>query len=261
MKVQILSDLHVDFKENYKYFSDRCIKRADTLIVAGDIHPHKRMDEHGAYVWSDKRETFINEELLPRWKNVIVIPGNHEFYGSTVDDEWFGKQLKVYENDKGNKVHYCNNHVLQIDGVYFVCSTLWSHIGHSNSYAVKQGLNDYRMISGLTIDRMNEIHQANKDFLVEALTEIPDGKRCVFITHHVPSFHLIHPRWRGNSLNEAFSADMDTFIMMNSSKISYWVHGHSHDYLNEYIDRTKFIRNPMGYPAERHGDMDMVIDI
>lgn len=261
MKVQVLSDLHVDFKENYKYFCNRCIKRADTLIIAGDIHPHKRLEVNGEYVWDDTRETFIKEHLLPKWKNVIIIPGNHELYGSTVDDEWFGSQLKVYENDAGHKVHYCNNHVLQLEGQYFVCSTLWSHIGVHNEYTIRRGLNDYKMINELTVSRINDIHQANRDFLVEALNEIPKGKRAVLITHHVPSYDLISERWRGHSLNEGFCADMDTYIMMHSNKISHWIHGHSHDVANKYIVDTRFIRNPMGYPGERHADMDLVVDL
>ncbi|MCX4026143.1 metallophosphoesterase [Spartinivicinus marinus] len=60
MKVQILSDLHVEFKY-YQYES--C--DADVVVLAGDIHTK----EHGVD-WAAKNITD---------KPVIYILGNHEF--------------------------------------------------------------------------------------------------------------------------------------------------------------------------------------
>jgi len=251
MKIQILSDLHVDHKKNYDLFNNRFHARADTLIIAGDIHPHN----------SENYDTFIKNCLLPKWKNVIIIPGNHEFYGSTFDDEKFGHFIKLYENSDGHKVHYCNNHILEIEDTQFICSTLWSHIGLSNVYKIQHMLNDYHEIRGLTVDIVNEIHMINKNFLIDSLLQVPNEKRCIVVTHHVPSFNLISPRWRSDDLNEAFSADLDTIIMTYSDKISHWIHGHSHDSIDKILDGVRFIRNPMGYPREQSGDMDLVIDI
>jgi len=76
MKLQVLSDLHTDHQKNFGYFANRCHPRADTLVIAGDIHPH-----HGPTF-----ENFILRRLLPKWKNILIIPGNHEFYGSTSDE-------------------------------------------------------------------------------------------------------------------------------------------------------------------------------
>ena len=256
MKIQILSDLHVDFQQNYGKFTNRCHPRADTLVIAGDVHPHK-----DGSTWNAVHEKFITTRLLPKWKNVILIPGNHEFYGGNANDEMFGRCMKVYENSDGHKVYYCNNHTIELEGVYFICSTLWSHIGFDRAYHVQHSMNDYRMVKGLTVDMINDIHIKNRQFLSDALQKIPKGKRCIIVTHHIPSFNLISQRWRSNDLNDAFSADMDTFIMMNSDKISYWVHGHSHDYCDQILDGVHFIRNPMGYPREEGGDMDLVVNI
>jgi Icc-related predicted phosphoesterase len=251
MKIQILSDQHLEFEKNQNYFVNNCHSRADTLIIAGDFCNHN----------SPIRYNYINNHVLPKWKNTIMIPGNHEFYGSHVNDEWFGVKDKIYDGGKGSKVHYLNNGVVEIDGFYFVCSTLWSWAGYDNASQVQHMMNDYREISGLTVDRLNEYHKINRDFLQDAMMSIPNGKRCVMITHHVPSFNLIGARWRGNNLNEAFSADMDTFIMMYGDKISHWIHGHSHDFLDRTLSGIRFIRNPMGYPGERDCDMDLVIEI
>lgn len=263
MKIQILSDIHVDHQKNFNYFTNRCVPRAETLVMAGDLCPHN----------SPEHYDYINSRLM-KWKNVILIPGNHEFYGSTIDDPFFGSYEKVYENSKGHKVHYVNNKVLEIDGVTYICTTLWTYIDFHHSFQIMQGMNDFYQIKGMTVDKWNEIHKENKRFLEESLDALPTGKRCIVVTHHVPSFNLISERFRGNSLNEAFSADMDVLIMSYGDKISYWIHGHSHDFLDKNIDGVRFIRNPMGYPGElthsiksnnnskgRVCDMDLVISV
>lgn len=250
MKIQILSDQHVDFKQNFSYFSNRCMSRSDIMIVAGDLCPHN----------SSIHESYIRDNFLSKWKNTIIIPGNHEFYGSHVNDDWFGSKRQIFQNGD-NTVYYVNNEVIEIDEVYFICSTLWSHIGYEKASQIQYMMNDYRQIQGLTVDQVNVYHEINREFLIESIESIPTGKKCVLVTHHVPSFNLISDRWRGNELNDAFSADMDTFIMKYDHKISLWIHGHSHDRIDKRLGETRFIRNPMGYPGERDCDMDLVVSI
>ena len=250
MKIQILSDQHIDFSKNFNYVINRCIPRCDTLVIAGDLCPH-----------TEGHEKFITEHILPKWKNVIIIPGNHEFYGDDIDHKYFGSIETIYENQKGNKAYYVNNKIVELNGVYFVCSTLWSHIGYENALHIKTQMNDFYKITGMTIDIYNSIYRANVHFMEDAMSKIPNGKRCVVVTHHIPSYNLVNRRWREHPTNDAFSSDMDIFIMQHESKISHWIHGHSHDYLDETHSGIRFIRNPMGYPQERDCDMDMVISV
>jgi hypothetical protein len=220
-------------------------------VIAGDFCPHV----------DPTRYNVINNKLLQDWHNVIIIPGNHEFYGSHKNDKWFGENERIFTNSYGNTCHYVNNKVVEIDGVYFVCTTLWTHIGYDKASLIQYRMNDYHQITNLNVDFVNECFQNNRQWLQEAVNNIPDGKKCVVVTHHVPTSHLIHPRWRGNDLNEAFCADLDTFIMMFGDKISHWIHGHSHDKIDRVINGIRFIRNPMGYPSERDCNMDLVIDV
>jgi len=248
MKIQILSDQHIDFKQNFSYCMNRMIPRCETLIIAGDICPHD-IYEH---------ERFIHEKILPNWKNTIIIPGNHEFWGNSSDDEFFGSKKKVWTKD-GNTCTYMNNDVVEIDGVTFIGTTLWSYIGGDKHFEIQNGMGDYTYIQGNTVDKNNQRFLDNCEFLTNAVKDL--DKKAVVITHHVPSFNLINDQYRGHSLNEAFAADMDTFIMMYGHKISHWIHGHSHDEIDRVFDGIRFIRNPMGYPQERNCNMDMVIRI
>jgi len=250
MKIQILSDQHIEFPKNFSYLINRLHPRADVLVIAGDFCPHNE----------SMRIQYIYDHILPKWKHTIMIPGNHEFWGSNFNDEWFGSKKEIYEHSNGNKCYYINNDIITLDKISFVCSTMWSYIGHINSYRVQQSLGDYHYCDGLNVDLTNRFHTANRIFFKVAMDTISNN-RCVFVTHHVPSFNLISSKWRGNDLNEAFSSDMDTFIMENEEKISHWIHGHSHDFLDKYLCGIRFIRNPMGYPRERYGDMDFTITL
>jgi predicted phosphodiesterase len=250
MKIQILSDQHIEFKKNYGYVINRMIPRADVLVIAGDFCNHTPM-----------REKFIQEHLLPKWKHIIMIPGNHDLWDDSWDHPSFGFHRQVFEKN-GNKCYYVNNQIIEIDDVSFICSTMWTHIGAVNSFSIHNSMGDYDMIDGLTVEKINEYHLLNRGFLNESMYKLTNVKtKRVIVTHHVPSFNLISPAWRNHTLNEAFAADMDTFIMMHGDDVSLWIHGHSHDCVDKYLGDIRFVRNPMGYPHERKGDMDLVISV
>lgn len=248
MKIQVLSDQHIEHKANFGHFINRCVPSADTLVIAGDLCPHV----------DPTRYSYINQHILPKWKNTIIIPGNHEFYGSTKNDEWFESKKVVYEHHNGNKCYYLNNDTVEIEGVTFVCSTLWSEISPNNHITIQNGLNDYYSIKGNTVRDTNERFKANCKYLEETVDSLDS---CVVVTHHVPSFSLVTERYRGHSLNEAFIADMDGFLDQYSHKIPLWICGHSHDFMDKMIYDTRCLRNPMGYPRERDADMDLVVEI
>ena len=63
MKIQLLSDLHLEFKDLDKSITTG----ADVIVLAGDIHK-----KANAIPW-------INENI-PTGVPVIYVLGNHEFY-------------------------------------------------------------------------------------------------------------------------------------------------------------------------------------
>ena len=70
MRVQILSDLHVEFSGNrIPPLSDD----AELIILAGDLAPvHTRRVGDVARRWAGADK-------------ILYVPGNHEFYGSEID--------------------------------------------------------------------------------------------------------------------------------------------------------------------------------
>lgn len=72
MKIQYASDLHLEFGENSKWLKDNpLIPSADILVLAGDIGylGDAIYRTHPFWDWASQN-----------YKQVIVVPGNHELY-------------------------------------------------------------------------------------------------------------------------------------------------------------------------------------
>ena len=82
------------------------------------------------------------------------------------------------------------------------------------------------------------------DFLQEACTTAKAPNR-VIVTHHVPSFQLSSPDFKGSRINGAFVSDEDVFI--KNCGADYWIYGHSHRNIDRLIGKTKCVSNQLGY--------------
>jgi hypothetical protein len=68
-------------------------------------------------------------------------------------------------------------------------------------------------------------------------------------THHVPSYLLTDPMFKGSTINGAFTVELFDFIA--DSPIEYWVYGHSHRNIDGIIGNTKCVSNQLGYVSHR----------
>ena len=108
MRVQIVSDIHLDEEKGYNVRN--CVRNdfnADVIVIAGDIaHGYY----HNAYEQDKKKivEGTMNY-FRKNWKKVVVSYGNHDFYHGTLPNNYFG-------------------HVQIINDVFFVCSPMFSNI-------------------------------------------------------------------------------------------------------------------------------------
>jgi DNA repair exonuclease SbcCD nuclease subunit len=257
-----MSDLHADWYENYLWCRQNLAPCADVLLIAGDTFP---------YLYK-KRQQFVRNVLLSRWKTVVDIPGNHDYYGKKADWEIFDGIHEVIQVDD-NAYHYINNNFidLTINGqiIRVICSTLWSKVVN-RPIDVMRGLNDYKEIKGYTIDINNSKHEACVRFIDKILTETPAEIPCVVLTHHQPLLTFIDDTFIGNPINEAYATDLYPLINKHADKIKAWVMGHSHAYRKDILGGIQFIRNPLGYPPSvgskyflepRSFKMDTVIEI
>ena len=110
MKLQILSDLHLEFAPCQIVNTD-----ADVVILAGDIHLGDR-----GYKWAE--QNIKNKE-------VIYVLGNHEFYKEATPRLF----EKLKKETKGTNIHVLENESISIGGVKFLGCTLWTDFELLNS--------------------------------------------------------------------------------------------------------------------------------
>ncbi|UYP47539.1 hypothetical protein NEF87_003824 [Candidatus Lokiarchaeum ossiferum] len=236
MKIQIVSDLHLEFGD---YTLPQCER--DLLIVAGDVHVGK------------KAVSFLKEQL--EWSPVVYILGNHEFYEHDIETiTTFYKELHL------PGLHVLDNSGFEMDCVRFLGCTLWTDANQQNAIDiqnVKGGLNDFRLIKNgdriFTVQDSINRHLASVMWLSNELKKPYNGK-TVIITHHLPSLRSIDPKYSFSALNYAFASDLDNIIVENAPTL--WIHGHTHESANYQIGATKVICNPRGYYNEINSKFD-----
>lgn len=237
MKIQIASDLHLEFLE--KRFPDSLIVEpadADLLVIAGDIHRQ-----------AQAVEAFRNWPVP-----VVYVHGNHEPYGAhyheTVD------QLRAAS--AGTRVRYLEHEEYMQDSVRFLGCCLWTDYlllaggdEQGKQAAMKEAeicLNDHRLIEvdgGVFSPADAErLHAESRRWLQMKLDEDFPGKTVV-VTHHAPHVGSVHPRFADSILNAAFASDLSALL----GKADLWIHGHVHDSFDYDIDGTRVIANPRGY--------------
>ena len=116
MKVQYVSDLHLELIPNVRYMrSNPLVVAGDVLVLAGDVGNLCDARPSCPMFW---------EWASANYREVLVVPGNHEYFHDydllAQGDSWSREIL--------HNVHYYQNRVVRIDNVDFVLSTLWSHI-------------------------------------------------------------------------------------------------------------------------------------
>ena len=152
------------------------------------------------------------------------------------------------------------------NGVYIIGSPLWTHVDKQfKKYSIY--MNDYNYIKDFTVDDSNELYRQSYDFIknslesIQSLTEqvaeplteqvAEPLAKCIVITHHMPSFELIHKKYRNDpEMNVFFASNSDELIR---EPVNYWIYGHTHTKSTHTINGVKLMCNPKGYPSERSG--------
>jgi predicted phosphodiesterase len=233
MKLHIMSDLHLEFADFQAPETD-----AEVVILAGDIGKGERGILWARYMFPDKE--------------IIYIPGNHEFYGS--ERLTTLAALHVAADKAG--IHLLDDADVVIKGVRFLGATLWTDFklfGEQDSqYCMavgQQGLNDFRVIHEGSRGHFSpihsvELHNKSKAFLLEKLQTPFDGKTVV-VTHHLPSKQSVSERFEKNLLSACFASDLAQELL--SERVPLWIHGHTHDCFDYVENSTRVICNPRGY--------------
>lgn len=233
MSFYFVSDLHLEFNLNFKRLLNT-FPKTNMLIIAGDI----------CSVYKDKGKTLKNFliEAKIKYKEVIFVAGNHEYYGSNYKRNEVIDILKKVAQE--TETHFLQREKKIINNIEFIGCTLWSRIEDRALYQIA----DFRCGVFKLKDEYIKEFIYDSDFLRNALEEKSEYPRIV-ITHHLPTYHLIHKRFQNSINNSAFFTER--LYTFNLKGVQYWICGHTHEYGKYKKDETTLIVNPVGYKDEQ----------
>ena len=241
MKALILSDLHLEFREDYSHFIFNALPSADEIdvcLLAGDITASSK-------IYSVMKDFSYKYN----YKKVIYVPGNHEYYNSSPDE--IREILIKVEKDFKN-ISVLTNKMVQVGNTRFLGTTLW----FPETTFGKEYMNDFFSI----MDFEPWVYRQNA--LAIRFLENNLNKGDVVITHHLPTEKSIAPQYARSVLNHFFCCDIEYLI--HSKKPSIWLHGHTHTSFDYIIDDTRILCNPygyLGYETNKYCKLDRIIDI
>jgi Icc-related predicted phosphoesterase len=254
LKIRIFSDLHIDCGTDV-----RAIKPGDedVVVCAGDM-----CEGLNGALW-------LTERFSP--KPIIYVPGNHEYYNQPCIEEVDADLMTLRD------IHVLQNSSVEIDGIKFIGSTLWSN------FLLNEPEPDV-YINGATLQSMrdaekwiNDFHQINSEYgrrlsprdtvrlfgvAVKCIGEELRGSnpnKTVVVTHFAPHPKSIATRFVGDTLTPYFVNNLPEVMIQHAAL---WIHGHTHSAFDYMVGNTRVVCNPGGYRREHPGfDSNLVIEI
>jgi hypothetical protein len=118
-------------------------------------------------------------------------------------------------------------------------------------------MNDYRMIATgldavtrpLQVTNTQAWHAMDRAWLTAEIAACEEaGQPAVVLTHHMPTFELVSPKYRHyGDLNRYFASACDELIR---EPVRAWIAGHSHTGRTIHRGTITCTLNPRGYPGE-----------
>ncbi|MGP5210197.1 metallophosphoesterase [Psychrobacter alimentarius] len=248
MKLQILSDLHIDSYARQSHPIGHIPKTdADVVLVAGDTAN------------SDSGMPWLQEQAARLQVPLITIAGNHEYFNENVLD--FDEKLATWDNYnnesmQGVKILQCQH--IDIDDVRILGCTLWTDYQYKANEetmaAAKHFMRDYKQIyAGTELfspEVSIQIHAKQRQWLQQALITAKElGKKTIVMSHHSVSPLSVSEKYASLPSNAAFVSDFSEWMHKDWAPML-WVHGHTHEAFDYRIGNTRVIVNPRAYPNE-----------
>ena len=230
-QAEYISDTHLNM---WKYSTTQAMPLfpglSPTLILAGDIGDP---DEPTLYR--------ILEMVVKKYKTVIYVPGNHEFYLREPKSKktpasvlsWFQTLEKKWPT-----FHFLYRKTMVLDGVRIIGATGWTTSPRETEWAY--------MIS--------EEGRKDREFIEQALSRSKEP--CLVVTHYPPTKQVLQENFAGKITEYDYTQSLD---YMFRPPLHTWIFGHVHQIYNQEIPHSsslagagivKLLCNPFGYPQD-----------
>lgn len=239
MRIYYLSDIHNDYHASNHLLSLTGDKEA-VLVVAGDIN-------------SKGRTVRDLEEVADRWKHIIALPGNHDWWGLALHE------THKFETTADNVTILMDDWKI-IDDVCFFGGTCWHPINNPlDEMSWRFAMNDAKKIRGPHWKRLSgfDIQNAHLDtlkFIEDVKRTFPDLKK-VLVTHHALCSKSLDPRYQGEDSNRWYYSENPEIL----EGINVHIHGHIHQESDYEVYGCNVVCNPLAYSARENPDFGIRI--
>lgn len=247
MNIWYLSDLHLEYRDYKLSLTALCPPHVSALVLAGDIG-----NGIEAVEWMNRQQAGLG---IP----VIFVPGNHDYFDYERTD--LHELLAQMKASAAEGVHVLNNERLDLGGVHFLGTTLWTdylysdppgHYRREDLMRATAMYPDYDTIYFGDRKFMAEdsvaLHEKARDWLETEMMVLrdQDQRPRVVVTHFLPSPRSIDPRFQGRDTNAGFCSELPDALL---SAADVWIHGHTH-HAQEWTGPggVRVVCNPLGYP-------------
>lgn len=258
-KIRYLSDLHLEmfsmstsFRTHMNKLVPEHADDADSvLIAAGDISSS-----------IEGLEAFL-EEMTPRFQAIILIAGNHEYYGHIRQEHDATMKVVMKRFFEYDAVYVgLENAIIEFDNFVTIAGTLWADGGKTpvETLMMNKYLRCLKVIQEsfdipeapfvktmkYTAQMMRSDNLATRRDFKEALDRYWE-KPIVVASHYIPFRSICHPRF-GGQIDGGFASDC--FDVIEKTTPAAWIFGHTHDTYHETVNGIPMHCNPSGYRHE-----------
>ena len=256
MRVLAISDLHLDFKDNMDALRKMPAFPQDWLITCGDL------------CTSEAHLRTTLDILVPRFKRVFWVPGNHELWSSApVAGGPLLRGMAKYRH----LVDVCREYdVLTPEDPYVTwtgpggpCRIVPLFLGYDYSFrpehvafedavawAMEDGVlcSDEKLINPEPYESMPAWCRARLGYSLDRLEAIADGTPTVLINHFPLRRDLVRLRRIPRFTIWCGTRETETFHLTYGAKVV--VSGHLHMRATDYRDHVRFEEVSLGYPRD-----------
>ncbi|KAL7933600.1 putative calcineurin-like phosphoesterase [Trichoderma chlorosporum] len=240
IRVQILSDLHLEIGQQYSSYTFPVT--APFLLLAGDIG---RLIDYDEYV------VFLKAQAS-RYTKVFLVLGNHEFYGLDYDSGIeTARRLSEEPSLRASVVLLNKSRWDDPDSDLTILGcTLWSAIPEESAAIIEQKISDFKKITGWTTQNHNQAYIEEAKWLREQVAQLAEDqsnpRQIIVATHHAPySKGTSRPADSNNPWSPAFATDLIT--EGNWDIVRFWVFGHTHYSTDFLYNGIRLLANQRGY--------------
>lgn len=233
VKVQIVSDLHIEYNNSQKLDPLSFIDpSADILIMAGDI----------GNLYKDEQLKDFLEKVCLYFDLVLYVPGNWEYYmvsgypPMTMNNLMY-KLISMTKNIKNLRI--LDNSSILIDDVCIAGCTLWSDLNiELPKYIVR--------IHKVNTETYKLMYEKSVKYIKKIIGYCQEKKyKLVMVTHHCPTYETLAKSSKSEKLYSLYSSHLDA--LLKKDLVHTWICGHTHSNFDFYSEEgTRVVSNQKG---------------